>query len=149
LLDSAKDEPSRQTEVSSDPQAVPVQARPSALEALGGAVPLGSEFYINRSADNELRSAISKRDSIVLIKGARQMGKTSLLARGMQFAREQGHKSAATDLQKFNAENFKSVDRLYLTMAESIADQLDLDCNPTYGRGIMKGPWTLRDRGPI
>ena len=34
--------------------------------------------------------SLMKRDSIVLIKGARQMGKTSLLARGMQFAREQG-----------------------------------------------------------
>ncbi len=118
----------------------PGQVRTSALEALGGAVPLDSEFYITRPADGDLRSAISKRDSIVLIKGARQMGKTSLLARGMQVAREQGHKSAATDLQKFNAENFKTVDRLYRTMAESIADQLELDANPTDTRDSRRGP---------
>jgi hypothetical protein len=116
------------------------QPRPSALEALGGAVPLDSDFYITRPADTDLRSAITKRDSIVLIKGARQMGKTSLLARGMQFAREQGHQSAATDLQKFNAENFKSVDRLYRTMAESIADQLDLDADPTSTWDARRGP---------
>src|SRR5208337_1068517 len=85
------------------PQPVPSQnppktgpARPAALEALGGAVPLDSEFYITRPADGDLKSAICKRDSIVLIKGARQMGKTSLLARGMQIAREQGHIAAAT-----------------------------------------------------
>jgi hypothetical protein len=114
--------------------------RPSALESLGGAVPLGSEFYISRSADNELRFAITKRDSIVLLKGARQMGKTSLLARGMQFAREQGAKAVATDLQKFNAENFKSVDRLYRTMAESIADQLELEADPTSTWDSRRGP---------
>jgi hypothetical protein len=128
-----------QVETTSQNQPIPGH-RPSALEALGGAVPLDSEFYITRPADADLRSAISKRDSIVLIKGARQMGKTSLLARGMQFARQQGHKSAATDLQKFNAENFKTVDRLYRTMAESIADQLELEANPTDTWDSRRGP---------
>jgi len=122
------------------PQAVADQGRPAALETLGGAVPLGSEFYITRPTDNELRAAISKGDSIVLIKGARQMGKTSLLARGMQFAREQGSRAAATDLQKFNAENFKTVDRLYRTMAESIADQLELDADPAQSWDPRRGP---------
>jgi len=118
----------------------PGQGRPAALEGLGGAVPLDSESYITRPADSELRAAITKRDSIVLLKGARQMGKTSLLARGMQFAREQGHESAATDLQKFNAEDFKNVDRLYRTMAESIADQLKLDTDPTSTWDPRRGP---------
>jgi len=132
--------PARPAESTPQPERAANQARPSALEALGGAVPLDSEFYIARPADTELRSAITKRDSIVLIKGARQMGKTSLLARGMQFAREQGHQSAATDLQKFNAENFKSVDRLYRTMAESIADQLELEADPTSTWDPRRGP---------
>jgi len=35
-----------------------------------------------------LRAAIARRDSIVLVKGARQMGKTSLLARSLQQARD-------------------------------------------------------------
>jgi AAA-like domain/TIR domain len=132
--------PARAQEAQPEADRSSSQARPSALEALGGAVPLDSDFYITRPADTDLRSAITKRDSIVLIKGARQMGKTSLLARGMQFAREQGHKSAATDLQKFNAENFKNVDRLYRTMAESIADQLDLDADPTSTWDPRRGP---------
>jgi hypothetical protein len=125
------------------PQQNQSASRPSrlpALEAVGGAVPLDSQFYISRSADTDLKSSLSKQDSIVLIKGARQMGKTSLLARGMQFAREQGSSSVATDLQKFNAENFKSVDRLYRTMAESIADQLELDVNPTQAWDSRRGP---------
>jgi hypothetical protein len=154
LTEALKQSPSEQSAPSTEPSAKPAaadqqhsthtlqppQPRPAALESLGGAVPLDSEFYISRPADADLRSAITKRDSIVLIKGARQMGKTSLLARGMHFARQQGHKSAATDLQKFNAENFKSVDRLYRTMAESIADQLELDTNPTVTWDPRRGP---------
>jgi hypothetical protein len=114
--------------------------RPPALEAVGGAVPLNSEFYVLRPADGELRNAIDKKDSILLIKGARQMGKTSLLARGMQYAREQGSQAVSTDLQKFNAENFRTVDRLYRTMAESLADQLELTANPTDTWDDRRGP---------
>jgi hypothetical protein len=54
------------------------------LEAVGGAVPLDSEFYIVRPTDEEFKTAIARNDSIVLVKGARQIGKTSLLARGLQ-----------------------------------------------------------------
>ncbi len=116
------------------------RSRPHPLEAIGGAVPLDSEFYVPRPADGELRAAITKRDSIVLIKGARQMGKTSLLARGLQFAREQGMRAASTDLQKFNSENFSNLTRLYQAMGESIADQLELNAIPAQGWEERRGP---------
>jgi serine/threonine protein kinase len=57
------------------------------LEPVGGAVPLDSKFYIARATDDEFQAAIARQDSIVLVKGARQVGKTSLLARGLQQAR--------------------------------------------------------------
>ena len=124
------------------PQARPATAmsRPAALEAVGGAVPLDSSFYIARTTDGELQAAISKQDSVVLIKGARQMGKTSLLARGLQFAREKGLQTASTDLQKFNADSFKTVERLYLTLSEAIADQLELKANPAETWDPRRGP---------
>ncbi|NJN05227.1 MAG: hypothetical protein HC814_00795 [Rhodobacteraceae bacterium] len=56
------------------------------LEAVGGAVPLASVFYVERPIDREFKQAISRGDSVVLVKGARQIGKTSLLARGLQHA---------------------------------------------------------------
>ena len=120
--------------------------RPAALEAVGGAVPLDSQFYVTRPADEELMSAIGKQDSIVLIKGARQMGKTSLLARGLQFAREQGLKAASTDLQKFDADSFKSVGHLYRTLAESIADQLQFEIDPAKTWDPRRGPNANLDR---
>lgn len=125
------------------PEAAPkpaATARPAALEAIGGAVPLNSEFYVVRPVDGELQSSITKRDSIILIKGARQMGKTSLLARGLQYAREQGLKAVSTDLQKFNSQSFASIRNLYLSLAESIVDQLDIDADPAAQWEERRGP---------
>jgi hypothetical protein len=114
--------------------------RPAAVESIGGAVPLDSKFYIGRPADGELQAAMAKRDSIVLIKGARQIGKTSLLARGLQQAREQGLKAVSTDLQKFNAESLRTVSRLYLALADSMAEQLELQTSPVESWDDRRGP---------
>jgi len=98
---------------------------------VGGAVPLNSKFYLARPIDDDLRTAMLQRDSIVLIKGARQMGKTSLLARGLAIAREEGYVAASNDLQKLSGSNLTSANSLYLTLCESLADQLDLDVLPS------------------
>ncbi len=101
---------------------------------------LNSEFYVTRTADSELKSALIRYDSIILIKGGRQIGKTSMLARGLQFARERGAKVALTDFQKFNAPNLETVANFYLSLAESIADQLEINVLPTDTWDEKKGP---------
>jgi serine/threonine protein kinase len=110
------------------------------LEPVGGAMPLNSEFYIARGADEEFRSAIARQDSIVLIKGARQVGKTSLLARGLQQARAAGAKVVLTDLQKLNASDLASAEAFYLALADLIADQLGLDVAPDAVWNARRGP---------
>ena len=100
------------------------------LEAAGGAVPLDSRYYVIRPTDHEFESAILRGDSIVLVKGARQMGKTSLLARGMQQARQTGARVVLTDLQKFNASQLGSIEAFYLALGGFLADQLDLAVAP-------------------
>ena len=101
--------------------------QPPKLEPVGGAVPLDSRFYIVRSTDEEFLTAICRQDSIVLIKGARQMGKTSLMARGLQLARQNGDRVVLTDFQKLNTKYLESTDAFLRALAESIADQLDCD----------------------
>lgn len=108
----------------------PSLASQESLESVGGAVPLDSEFYVMRPTDAEFHAALSRRDSIVLIKGARQVGKTSLLARGLQRGREAGAKVVLTDFQSLNAGCLESVENLFLAIAGLIADQLDLDVFP-------------------
>jgi len=92
-----------------------------------GAVPLDSEYYIVRPTDQLFLDAIANRDSIVLIKGPRQMGKTSLLARGLQQARKSAAKIMLTDFQKLSQEDLKSAGTFFRGLAELIADQLELD----------------------
>jgi len=100
------------------------------LEPVGGAVPLESKFYITRPADEKFRAAIARHDSIVLVKGARQVGKTSLLARGLQQAREAGASVVLTDFQNLSSADLESFEKLLLSFADSFADQLDLDISP-------------------
>ncbi len=92
-----------------------------------GAVPLDSAYYIVRRSDQVFLDAIANHDSIVLIKGPRQMGKTSLLARGLQQARKSGGKVMLTDFQKLSQEDLKSAGTFFRGLAELIADQLELD----------------------
>ena len=110
------------------------------LEPVGGAVPLDSQFYVVRPADEEFRTAIARQDSVVLVKGARQMGKTSLLARGLQQARDAGAQVILTDFQTLNAAHLESAETLYLTLAEWIAGQLELEA-------AAQATWNPR-RGP-
>jgi hypothetical protein len=115
-------------------------SRRIALEPVGGAVPIDSHFYIMRPTDDEFHKALERRDSIILIKGARQMGKSSLMARGMQEARKSGSKVILTDFQKLNASHLESVEKLFLALAEWIAEQLDLDVIPADVFNPRRGP---------
>jgi hypothetical protein len=118
----------------------PPAPAPERLEPVGGAVPLDSAFYVVRPQDELFRAAIARGDSIVLVKGARQMGKTSLLARGLQQARQQGARVIRTDLQKLNAAHLESPNTLFLTLAVAIADQLDLEVCPEEIWHARRGP---------
>ena len=100
------------------------------IKHTSGAVPLDSKFYIVRDTDGDFLQAIKRRDSIVLVKGARQMGKTSLLARGLQQARAAGSAVVLTDFQKLNATHLESIDNFFLALSEMIYDQLDVDTEP-------------------
>jgi hypothetical protein len=99
-------------------------------EPVGGALPLDSAFYIVRPTDEEFMAALGRRDCIVLVKGAGQMGKTSLLARGLQQAREAGDQVVLTDFQMFSPAHLTSGKALALTLAAGIADQLELPVLP-------------------
>jgi hypothetical protein len=99
---------------------------PDVLEPVGGAVPLGSRFYVARATDEKFLQALSRRDMILTIKGERQMGKTSLLVQGMQCAREFGAKVVLTDFEALNEEQMKTTEALLLTLTTQMARKLKL-----------------------
>jgi DNA-binding winged helix-turn-helix (wHTH) protein len=96
----------------------------------GGAMPLDSRYYIARRADEEFHEAIARRYSIVLVKGPRQIGKTSLLARGLDRARGRGATVVSTDIQKIPKSAIESAEKLTLTLAEMISAQLESSVQP-------------------
>lgn len=116
------------------------------LETPGGAVPLGSRFYITREADEEFGKAMAARSSIVLVKGARQIGKTSLLARALGQASATGSSVALTDFQALGSSELQSCERLYQVLAYELASQLGLEADIRGEWDDLLGPNTNLER---
>ncbi len=100
------------------------------IEPCGGAMPLDSKFYVERQVDQNFQTAIQRRDSIVLLKGPRQVGKTSLLARGLQKAREAGVIVLLTDFQKLIDAQLQNLETFFIALGEMLADQVNSDVYP-------------------
>jgi AAA domain-containing protein/TIR domain-containing protein len=113
---------------------------PAALPPPGGAMPLDCPYYVARPADPQFHAAVARKESIVLIKGARQMGKTSLLARGLQQARKAGFRDIHTDLQSLDPADFESPEALFKALATSLAEGLELDALPHQVWDARQGP---------
>lgn len=101
------------------------------LEPTGGAVLPGSRFYIERPADPVFAEAVARRDSIVLVKGPRQIGKTSLLARGLEQARQQGTRVVLTDVQAIPEACLATPDVFFRFLARTLALELEIPFHPT------------------
>jgi len=100
------------------------------LEQIGGAVPLDSKFYVERQTDKTFQDMIARRDSIVLLKGARQVGKTSLLARGLDAARQTGMCVLSTDFQKLVDNQLQNLDTFFIAIGQMLARQMGLKVKP-------------------
>ena len=103
-------------------------ARPAAVPSITASAPdYRSSRYITRTADETFRSAIVRGDAIVLVKGPRRAGKTSLIASGARQCQAYGGLAVITDIRSLPAPDLESCGSLFLACAESIASQLDLD----------------------
>ncbi|MDQ2730469.1 MAG: AAA-like domain-containing protein, partial [Armatimonadota bacterium] len=124
--------------------AEPLKARSEEikLEPVGGAVHPGSPFYVRRDADGDLLGALEAGESILLVKGARQIGKTSLLGQATTYAKERAWRCAVTDFQKFNASQIASDETFYRLLAATLGRQLgfkydfDGEWDPIFGANL-------------
>ncbi|MBV9339989.1 MAG: AAA-like domain-containing protein [Acidobacteria bacterium] len=117
-------------EVTSSLITPPKPKRAAKFHPAGGGMPLETELYVVRPTDLQFAEAIDRGDSIVLIKGSRQMGKTSLVARGLQQARTKGSKVVFSDLQTLTEADLKTADSFYQALVALISDELELECEP-------------------
>ena len=95
--------------------------------APGGALDLDDPHYIARIPEDQqaLRLAASPGQTIVL-KGPRQMGKTSLLFRMIDSAQKAGKSVAFVDCQLFEAASLEKPSTFYQRFADTIADSLSI-----------------------
>lgn len=84
------------------PQPLP-RARPYRLEMPEGTIDLESRFYVRRASDQIALEAITYDGVTMTIKGPRQMGKSSLLIRVAEAAKERGKKVVFLDFQLLQA----------------------------------------------
>ena len=110
------------------PMREPAIAQPlpaAAPELPGGQVALASSFYIPRSPI-ELRcyETITQPGALIRIKAPRQMGKTSLMARILQFAEQQGSRTLALSFQLANKRIFANSDTFLQWFSAIIGQEL-------------------------
>lgn len=116
----------------------PAATAPNARQFVpGGAVPLEAPFYIARSTDEQFFAALLRGDATILLKGAHEVGKTSLLARGARAARSSGSHVALTDLATLPGE---SADSFFRALAESLADVFGLGVAPEESWSESRSP---------
>ena len=116
------------SEISPEPAPISEMA-PDDLEPFDGLVPLGSVFYVPRETDSEFNNALRQRHSIILIKGPRQTGKSSLLARGLHLAEQAGSRVVKTDFQKMSRTDLTSLAAFYRALGRMLARQLKIEAS--------------------
>jgi len=92
-----------------------------------GAVPLGSPFYLERiPVEEQTKQEIRKPGSLVRIKAPKEMGKTSLLLRILEFAKNQGYQTVSLNLDQADQAILNNLNQFLRWLCANIARQLHL-----------------------
>lgn len=113
-------------ESSSLPPPTPL-AQPVVLEMPSGTMKPESRFYVERNADTIALKTIVQQGVTIPIKGPRQVGKSSLLIRIIQAARNAGKKVAYLDFQQLNNSVLNDEELFFRHFCSWISDVLELE----------------------
>ena len=102
-------------------------AQPIVLEMPSGTMKPESAFYVERNADAIALSTIVQQGVTIPIKGPRQVGKSSLLMRIIQTARNAGKRVAYLDFQQLNAAVLKDEELFFRHFCSWLSDMLELE----------------------
>ncbi|MBE7382582.1 MAG: AAA-like domain-containing protein [Leptolyngbya sp. SIO1E4] len=113
------------------PEGAPDETAPptpvAALEFPDGQVPLGSPFYVERSPiEADCFQAIINPSALIRIKAPRQVGKSSLMARVLDHAQQQGYRTVNLSFQEADGDIFESLEGLLQWLCASVAHTLGL-----------------------
>lgn len=86
-----------------------------------GTMRFNSPFYVRRPTDDEMDRQLRREGTTVIVKGARQMGKSSLLVRAAAQARNQGKRVCSIDFQSIDETRFTTLDSLLMYLMSRLA----------------------------
>ncbi len=90
-----------------------------------GSVPLDSPFYLKRSfLEEQIYQEIGKPGALIRIKAPREMGKTSLLLRILDYAKHQGYHTISLNLEQVEQTILSDLSQFLRWLCANIARQL-------------------------
>lgn len=99
-------------------------------EPVGGAMRHGSRFYVERPEDHELIEAVLNRESIALIKGSHQTGKSSLMLRALRKAQEEGALILRTPWDSLPVESTANILAFYQLQVAALSQKAGIEYRP-------------------
>lgn len=98
------------------------------LDSPEGSVRLDSSLYIERPPiESDCYETILKTGALIRIKAPRQMGKTSLMQRILNSAKEHQHQTAYLNFQEFDHDSLNSLDLFLQGFCANVANELELE----------------------
>ena len=92
-----------------------------------GAVPLGSPFYLERKpVEAHIKQEIKKPGTLIRIKAPREMGKTSILVRILEFAKTQNYHTVSLNLDQVDRPILNDLNQFLRWLCANLARQLHL-----------------------
>ena len=92
-----------------------------------GSVPLGSPFYIKRSPyEEQIYQEIKKSGALIRIKAPREMGKTSLMLRIIDYGNWLGYNTVSLNLEQVEQTTLSNFNQFLRWFCANIAQQLQL-----------------------
>lgn len=95
-----------------------------------GTIRLDSPFYVPRKEDDAAERCLAQPGSTVVVKGPRQSGKSSLLARVHALSKKAERRSVYLDFQTFDEPQLASLGTTLQTLARRIARALKTSVQP-------------------
>jgi hypothetical protein len=114
------------------------------LDPPGGVVRLQSSYYVRREVDRQALARITADEgATVSVKGFGQSGKSSLLARLFQGARDRGHPALYVDFRAIDGAVFASLDTLLRSFADLLTAKLQTSRTPA---NVWQEPIGAKDK---
>ena len=104
-----------------------------------GSVPLDSDFYIERPPiEADCYEMIFSEGALIRIKAPKQMGKTSLMTRILDYAKRHDYQTANLNFQSVDAELLTNLDLFLQWFCASVSDELNMpDKIGNYWKGVL------------